>query len=46
MYEASGSDDTTFRIVEGATHYYQDQPDQLAEAVDATVGWLDSRGLL
>lgn len=44
MFEASASADKTFHTVEGATHYYQDQPTQLAEAVSVTADWLTSRG--
>lgn len=45
MFEASSSQDKTSHVIAGATHYYQDQPDQLAEAVSTTTTWLDARGL-
>jgi pimeloyl-ACP methyl ester carboxylesterase len=45
MYEASTSQDKTYHSIPGATHYYQDQPEQLAEAVATTVGWLDGQNL-
>ncbi len=45
MFEASSSNDKSFHVIEGATHYYQDQPEQLAAAVSATVDWLDSHDL-
>ncbi|MDG2114461.1 MAG: alpha/beta hydrolase [Actinomycetota bacterium] len=45
MYEASASQDKTFHEIAGATHYYQDQPDQLREAVSTTTGWLEAQGL-
>lgn len=33
-------------VVTGATHYYQGQPDLLAEAAATTIGWLEARNLL
>lgn len=45
MFEASSSEDKSFEVIDGATHYYQDQPEQLADAVGVTVGWLDAEQL-
>ena len=42
---AAGSPDTTFRRIEGATHYYRGQPRELAEAVRTIGDWLEERGL-
>lgn len=46
IYRAAASTDKTFRVIEGATHYYAGQPKQLAEAVDLQRGWLAERGLI
>ena len=45
VYDAAASADKTHRVIRGATHYYQDQPGLLDEAVNALVGWLAERGL-
>lgn len=45
VYEAAGSKDKTLRVIQGATHYYQGQPELLDQAVDITLDWLDQRGM-
>jgi hypothetical protein len=32
-------------VIEGATHYYRDQPQALQQAVDACLGWMRERML-
>ena len=46
IHDAAGSRDKTFRVIEGATHYYQGQPELLKQAVELCVGWLAKRNLL
>jgi len=46
IFEASASSDKTMRVIDGATHYYKDQPEKLVEAVDCVVNWVDAKGLL
>lgn len=46
IHDAAGSGDKTFRVIKGATHYYQGQPELLKQAVGLCVGWLQSRNLL
>lgn len=43
IYEAIASADKTKRLIQGATHYYFDQPDKLAEAVGVIETWLKER---
>ncbi len=38
--------DKTFKVIKGATHYYQGQPELLKQAVDLCVGWMDKQRLL
>jgi alpha-beta hydrolase superfamily lysophospholipase len=45
IYRAAASADKTMKVIRGATHYYQGQPDQLQEAVDLCLGWMRERGL-
>jgi len=46
FYDAATSDDKSFHVIQGATHYYAGQPAQLSEAVALTRSWLVERGLL
>jgi pimeloyl-ACP methyl ester carboxylesterase len=46
LYEAAASRDKTMRLIEGATHYYQGQPELLAQAVDLCLAWMQDRELL
>ncbi len=46
IHDAAGSRDKTFRVVQGATHYYQGQPELLQQAVEVCVGWMAKRNLL
>ena len=45
IHDAAASKDKTFRVVKGATHYYQGQPELLKQAVELCVGWLQERKL-
>jgi len=46
IHDAAASRDKTFRVVKGATHYYQGQPELLREAVQLCVGWLRQQNLI
>ena len=46
IHDAAASADKTFRVVKGATHYYQGQPDLLRQAVELCVGWLREQKLI
>ena len=45
IHDAAASRDKTFRVVEGATHYYQGQPELLEQAVAHCVAWMKQRAL-
>ena len=46
IHDAAGSRDKTFHVIQGATHYYQGQPELLKQAVEVCVGWMAKRNLL
>lgn len=46
LFEAAGSADKCFHIIEGANHYYKGQPELLDEAANLISGWLEERNLL
>jgi pimeloyl-ACP methyl ester carboxylesterase len=46
IHDAAGSRDKTFHVIQGATHYYQGQPELLEQAVELCVGWMAKRNLL
>jgi dienelactone hydrolase len=46
IHDAAASRDKTMRVIAGATHYYQGQPEQLQQAVDTCLGWMRERRLL
>ncbi len=46
VFRAAASADKTMRVIEGASHYYAGQPQQLAEAVQVCRDWRGARGLL
>ena len=46
IHDAAGSRDKTFRVIKGATHYYQGQPELLRQAVELCVGWMNQQRLL
>jgi alpha-beta hydrolase superfamily lysophospholipase len=46
LYEAAASPDKTFRVINGATHYYAGQPKLLQQATELIRGWLIERKLL
>lgn len=45
VFEAAGSQDKTFAVIEGGTHYYAGQPDKLKEVTTLSREWLSERGL-
>jgi pimeloyl-ACP methyl ester carboxylesterase len=45
IHDAAGSRDKAFRLIKGATHYYQGQPELLKQAVELCLGWMRERGL-
>jgi pimeloyl-ACP methyl ester carboxylesterase len=46
IHDAAGSRDKTFRVIKGATHYYQGQPQLLEQAVELCVGWMRKQNLI
>ena len=46
IHDAAASGDKTFKVIKGATHYYQGQPELLKQAVELCVGWMDKQRLL
>lgn len=46
LFEAAASADKSYRIIQGATHYYAGQPELLNEATTLIRGWLSERRLL
>ena len=46
IHDAAASRDKTFKVIKGATHYYQGQPELLQQAVELCVGWMDKQRLL
>jgi pimeloyl-ACP methyl ester carboxylesterase len=46
IHDAAASRDKTFKVIEGATHYYQGQPELLAQAVETCLGWMRERRLI
>jgi pimeloyl-ACP methyl ester carboxylesterase len=46
FFNAYGGKDKTYQLMKGANHYYVDQPEELAQAVDLIRNWLDERGFV
>ncbi len=46
IFEASASPDKSFVVIDGATHYYKEQPEKLQEAVSHVTAWAGERGVL
>ena len=46
IFEATASADKEHHVIKGATHYYLNQPEHMAEAINLTLGWLRQRNLL
>lgn len=46
IFAAAGSTDKTMHVLKGAKHYYQGQPELLAQATQLTLDWMRSRKLL
>jgi len=45
VYEAAPQTDRQYHLIKGATHYYQGQPELLAEAVGLVKSWMADKGL-
>jgi pimeloyl-ACP methyl ester carboxylesterase len=46
IHDAAASHDKSFQVIKGATHYYQGQPELLAQAVDTCLTWMAKRELI
>ncbi|MGE5145925.1 MAG: alpha/beta hydrolase [Candidatus Eiseniibacteriota bacterium] len=46
IFAATGSKDKEMQVVKGATHYYQNQPEHLAQAVVLVTDWLKRKNLI
>jgi pimeloyl-ACP methyl ester carboxylesterase len=46
IHEAAASRDKTFKLLKGAAHYYQGQPELLELAVRTTLDWMRDRGFV
>ena len=46
VYAGLASTDKEQHVVKGATHYYFDQPEKLAEGITHTCNWLQRRGFI
>ena len=46
IYKAAASRDKTMEVIDGATHYYQGQPEHLGRAVTLCLDWMDRHGLV
>lgn len=46
IHAAAASKDKQMKVIKGATHYYQGQPELLKQAVDLCVGWMDKQRLI
>jgi dienelactone hydrolase len=46
IHDAAASRDKTYRVIQGATHYYQGQPELLKQTVELCVGWMGKQNLL
>lgn len=45
LYDAAGSKDKTFRVIDQANHQYMGQPEILGEAIDVCIDWMRERRL-
>ena len=46
LFAAVASKDKQHHVIDGATHYYRNQPEQLGQAVATIAGWMRERGYL
>ncbi|HYR35597.1 MAG TPA: alpha/beta hydrolase [Burkholderiales bacterium] len=46
IHDAAASRDKEFRVIKGATHYYQGQPELLRQAVETCLGWMAKQRLI
>ena len=45
LFEVAVTPDKTKALIKGANHYYQGQPEQLAQSISVIHGWLAARGM-
>ena len=43
MFQACASPDKTFECIQGATHYFQGQPELMQRSVDLILSWSQQR---
>lgn len=46
IFAAAASQDKQHAVIKGATHYYLNQPELMAEAINLTLDWMRERNLL
>ena len=46
IHDSAASRDKTMKLIKGATHYYQGQPEHLQQAVEVWVGWMRKQNLI
>ena len=46
IHDSAASRDKAMKVIKGATHYYQGQPEQLRQAVSVWTGWMRERNLI
>lgn len=46
IFGGLASTDIEYHLVQGATHYYFDQPDKLAEGLPIGCSWLQRKGFI
>jgi len=46
IHAALATADKTYVVIEGATHYYLNQPEHLRRCIDTVLGWTRDRGLI
>ncbi|HJP21469.1 MAG: alpha/beta fold hydrolase [Alphaproteobacteria bacterium] len=46
IFEVAASSDKVMKVIEGASHYYKEQPDKLVEAVACVTDWVRQKGVI
>jgi pimeloyl-ACP methyl ester carboxylesterase len=46
IFEVAGSPDKVMHVIDGATHYYKEQPEKLVEAVACVTDWVREKGMI
>ena len=46
IHDSAASRDKSMKVIKGATHYYQGQPEHLQQAVETWVGWMRKQNLI